>query len=56
MKTSWLEYIFGCYHHWEILNDSVITQYGVTQGKMYILKCDKCGDLKNKKFVVGDLY
>ena len=42
-------------HHWEIHDEADLVSYNVGRrsfrGKLYVLKCSKCGEIKSKKVV-----
>jgi hypothetical protein len=50
---AWLwNWIVGrfCSHQWEIHEEIVITaEDGVPTGRLYVLRCVKCGDVSSKK-------
>jgi len=41
-----------CTHKWEVLNKyDVVNESGKNVGDLYILRCERCGQLKQRKFI-----
>lgn len=38
-----------CVHDWEQQHASEINAFGMVKGYLYLLRCKKCGDLKNHR-------
>lgn len=36
-----------CNHKWEVYESANVTIFGTPSGKVYVLKCSNCGELKN---------
>lgn len=42
--------LYGCFHKWEVHDTKVLVdQKSSPIGKLYILRCTRCGEIKNKK-------
>ena len=42
--------IFGHFHKWETIRESSLTM-GSEVGARYILRCEKCGNIKRKDII-----
>lgn len=55
MLTKIFDFFFHR-HHWNIHDEADLVVYEsgrkVVKGKLYILKCSKCGDIKHRKVTV----
>lgn len=38
-----------CWHKWKIISEIGITSEGVDRGTLYVLQCEKCGNLKQRE-------
>lgn len=48
---SWIRKLLGlCEHRWVILEKHKLTCNGTYYADQYILRCDRCGDMKSKEF------
>ena len=51
MIMNWRQFWGICEHKWKVINNAKIigNETSSTLGHIYILQCEKCGDLKTKK-------
>ena len=40
-----------CAHHWAVIEERNLTNSGGSRGDRYILRCDKCGDVKKRDLI-----
>jgi len=49
IKFLWRLIVGGCNHKWKIIDTADVTAYGLDKGRLYVLQCEHCGEIKTQR-------